>query len=321
MSSPISGPVVEPSGYVVLVDPTTRIHFLDWGAPPGATGSAAWPVLLIHGLAGTAWTWAPVARRLAGGRHVIALDLRGHGLSDAPTDGYGPEDLVGDALAVAEGVDWLGKPLDCIVVAGHGFGAMVAAGLARLLGQRCAGLVLVDGGWEEIGATTGLEPDELLRSLEEPPEVLGSMAAYLADRAAFDQATWDADQERAARAAVVELPAGRVVSTTRPHVLAACVDAMFSHRPVEVLGAVRAPIRALVAADDENGNRRRSLAAVQTALRTAGRAAIVTIDLPFDGHNLMRYRPDDVTGAIEEVDRSAAGFAAHPPDAAYHHGP
>ena len=57
------------------------------------------------------------------------------------------------------------------------------------------------------------------------------MAAYLADRRGLDPATWDADQEAAARAAVVETPAGRLVSATRPHALVACVGAMFEYRP------------------------------------------------------------------------------------------
>ena len=112
---------------------------------------------------------------------------------------------------------------DRVVLAGHGFGAIVAAAAAGALGPRCAGLVLVDGGWESLEASTGLDVDEFLRGLDEPPEVMRSMTAFLADRAAFDPATWDADQERAARATVVETHAGRVVPVTRPHVLEACV--------------------------------------------------------------------------------------------------
>ena len=69
------------------------------------------------------------------------------------------------------------------------------------------------------------------------------MSTYLADRAGFDPATWDADQERAARATVVEVPAGKVVPSTRPHALAASVEALFQYEPAPVLTAVTAPIR------------------------------------------------------------------------------
>ena len=211
---PPPDPTVEPEGFVVIVEPGDRIHFLDWGGPDG-TGRPG--IVLIHGLSNTAWSWAPVARRLCAVRHVVAMDLRGHGLSDAPTDGYDPDTMAEDVIAVAEGSGLLEADGDRVIVAGHGFGAIVAAWAAVAMGERCAGLVLVDGGWEVLEDATGIDVDEFLRGLDEPPEVLRSMTAFLADRAAFDPGTWDADQQRAARATVVETHAGKVVPSTRPH--------------------------------------------------------------------------------------------------------
>ena len=256
----------EPDGFVVEVAPGDRIHFLDWGGPAEAAAAGAGVadapgVLLIHGLSNTAWSWTPVARRLRALRRVVAMDLRGHGLSDAPTEGYDPPTFAGDVLAAAEGSGLLAGPADRIVLAGHGFGAIVAAWAAADLGDRCAGLVLVDGGWEALEAASGMDVDEFLRGLDEPPEVLRSMTAFLADRAAFDPASWDADQERAARATVVETHAGKVVPSTRPHALEASVRAMFLYDPVATLAAVRAPVTALAAADDEEGSRAAALAA------------------------------------------------------------
>ena len=268
-------PSIEPAGFVVASDTGDRLHFLDW-AGEGRPG-----IVLVHGLSNTAFSWSSVARRLATERRVVAMDLRGHGLSDAPTGRYEPELLASDVIAVAEGSGALGT--DGVVLAGHGFGGMVAAWAAAALDERCARLVLVDGGWEDIKATSGMEPDEFLRGLDEPPEVLRSMSAFLAERAGFDPATWDADQEAAARATVVETPAGRVVPATRPHALAACVEAMFEYRPAVVLGAVRAPIVALAATSPPPDPH---LPAMDLTV------------LPAVGHNLMRYRPGDVTDAI-----------------------
>ena len=298
---PPPDPAAEPTGLVVLVEPGDRIHFLDWGGPelpspvPGA--------LLVHGLSSTAWSWTPVARRLRSKRQTVAMDLRGHGLSDAPTSGFDAETLAGDVVAVAEGsglLRWTDGPDagDRVVLAGHGFGAIVAAWAAALLGDRCAGLVLVDGGFEDYRKSTGMEPDEFLRGLDEPPEVLGSLDAFLADRRGFDPGTWDADQERAARATIVETAAGRVVPTTRPHVLEACVKAMFHYRPAETLAEVRAPISALVAAENEEGTRGESLRSLQQSLTVSGDGALRVFSFPGDGHNLMRYRPLEVTAAI-----------------------
>ena len=275
---PAADPAIEPDGFVVVVDPGDRIHFLDWGGPAASGGPG---VLLIHGLSQTAWIWAPVARLLAMERRTVGMDLRGHGLSDAPTGRYDAQTLAADVIAVAEGSGALAEA--GVVLVGHGFGGIVASWAAAALGERCRRLVLVDGGWEDIAATSGMEPDEFLRGLDEPPEVLRSMAAYLADRAGFDPTTWDSDQEEAARAAVVETPAGRLVPATRPHALAACVEAMFEYRPAEVLANVGAPIVALSATSSPPA---------------PGLPPMTVIRLGATGHNLMRYRPDEVVAAI-----------------------
>jgi pimeloyl-ACP methyl ester carboxylesterase len=294
---PPPDPEADPEGFVVLVEPADRIHFLDWD------GSGSPGVLLVHGIGQTAWTWAPVARRLAAVRRTVAADLRGHGLSDAPTSGYDAATLAEDAIAVADGSGLLRD--GPIVLAGHGFGAVVAAWTAVALGERCAGLVLVDGGWEDVSRSTGLDPDEFLRTLDEPPEVLRSMAAFLADRRGFDPATWDADQERAARATVVETVAGRVVPVTRPHVVAGIVEALFAYRPLDVLPRVAAPLVALMAAEDEAAGRapalERAAAAVAEAARERGGPAMRVARFPSSGHNLVRYRPAEVTAAILAV--------------------
>ena len=244
----------EPEGFVVIAGSGERIHFLDWGGAGGTSGAGtadgprSWGVLAIHGLSQTGWIWAPVARRLggsAGSRRFVSMDLRGHGLSDAPTDdgAYDLAVLASDVEAVAEGSGLLGGDREAtgVVLAGHGFGAIVAATAALQMGTNCAGLILVDGGWESLEASTGLDVDEFLRGLDEPPEVMRSLPAFLADRSRFDPSSWDADQDRAARATVVETHAGRVVPATRPHALEACVRAMFTYDPVSALTAVDPP--------------------------------------------------------------------------------
>ena len=300
---------LEPDGFVVVAESGDRIHFLDWGGPEGAGEPG---VVAVHGLSQTAWIWAPVARRLGGAnglRRVVTMDLRGHGLSDAPTDdgAYELRVLASDVVAVAEGSGLLpagdasASGAARVVLAGHGFGAIVAAIAAVELGERCAGLVLVDGGWESLEASTGVDVDEFLRGIDEPPEVMRSLTAYLRDRSRFDPATWDSDQDRAARATVVETHAGRVVPSTRPHALEASVRAMFTFDPVATLAAVVAPIVALVAADDDAGSRATALRVVSAARIAAGRGPIEQLSFGHDGHNLMRYRPREVAAAIASL--------------------
>jgi pimeloyl-ACP methyl ester carboxylesterase len=296
---------LEPEGFMVVVEPGDRIHFLDWGVR--ATDRGATGVLAVHGLSQTAWAWAPVARRIAGSgatsRHVVTMDLRGHGLSDAPTDD-GAYDLAVmgvDVEAVAEGAGLSSPAADAdhrVVLAGHGFGAIVAATAAARLGERCAGLVLADGGWEVLEDVTGVDADEFLRGLDEPPEVMRSMRAFLADRRGFDPASWDEDQQLAARASVVETHAGRVVPSTRPHALEACVRAMFTYDPVATLAAVTAPVVALVAAGGEMESRQAALEQASAARVAASHGPIAVVRFDGHGHNLMRYRPREVAAAI-----------------------
>jgi pimeloyl-ACP methyl ester carboxylesterase len=294
--APAPDAAIEPEGYVVAADDGSKLHFLDWGGP--ADGSPG--VLLLPGLLQPAWSWAPVARRLARATRVVVVDLRGQGLSDAPMTGYDLGTLASDAVAVAEGSGLAGR--SPIVVAGHGFGAVVSAGAAIALDDRCAGLVLVDGGWELVEETAGIDVEEFLRGLDEPPEVMRSIDAYLADRRGFDPGTWDADQQRAARDAVVETAAGHVVRAVRPHVVEAMVRTMFDWDPSGGLAAVDAPVAALVAlGTGDAAVRLTELRRTADARMTAGRAPLRVLGFPGVAHNLMRYRPADVAAAILEI--------------------
>ncbi|MET7937366.1 alpha/beta hydrolase [Streptomyces sp. NPDC005322] len=89
------------------------------------------PVLLLHGLGEGGVDWLTVAPRLAPGRRVYALDLRGHGASDWPGE-YALEllrDEVAGFLAA------LGLP--SVTLIGHSYGGVVA----YLLAQRYPPLV------------------------------------------------------------------------------------------------------------------------------------------------------------------------------------
>jgi hypothetical protein len=131
------------------------------------------------------------------------------------------------------------------------------------------------------------------------------MAAFLADRADFDPATWNDDQERAARASVVELPAGRVVLVARKHVLAAMGQTLLAHDPIAALPRVAAPIVALAARDEADGARTAALDRARAAIHAAGRPAMTVATFPADGHDLVRRRPAVVAGAILDLARGA----------------
>lgn len=79
---------------------------------------AAPPVLLVHGWPQHWWAWRALIPELAKTRRVIAADLRGHGWTDAPREGYAKEQLATDLLAL---LDAMG--IDRVTWVGHDWGA------------------------------------------------------------------------------------------------------------------------------------------------------------------------------------------------------
>ena len=192
--APPADATAEPAGFVVLRGQLDRIHFLDWGGPTdpawadGGPGRRARPRAGRHGLVLDARRATPSGRSPRRGdgparpRAVRRPDRRLRPRHAWPRTSSRSPKARGSWRCPRAGPD--GRSAGAgVVLAGHGYGAIVAAWAAASLGPRCAGLVLVDGGWEDLREATGMEPDEFLRGLDEPPEVLRSMASYLADRA------------------------------------------------------------------------------------------------------------------------------------------
>ncbi len=85
--------------------------------------------LLVHGVTGWWRTWWRVGPALAdAGWRVVAVDLRGHGLSPRLDGNVTVRDLAAD---LASTVAAIGRPIDLLV--GHSLGGAVAAELAALL--------------------------------------------------------------------------------------------------------------------------------------------------------------------------------------------
>ncbi|MFN7053503.1 MAG: alpha/beta fold hydrolase, partial [Gemmobacter sp.] len=69
------------------------VHF------PAATPSDLPPLLIVHGLYGSARNWGVIAKRMSDQRDVIAVDQRNHGESPwYPSHSYA--DMAGDLAAV-----------------------------------------------------------------------------------------------------------------------------------------------------------------------------------------------------------------------------
>ena len=104
---------------------------------PASHKQGAVPLIIGHGLYGSARNWGVIARRLAIGRDVIAIDQRNHGTSPrAATQSYA--DMAAD---LAEVIAAHGGVAD---VLGHSRGGKAAMYLALAMGALVRKLVVAD---------------------------------------------------------------------------------------------------------------------------------------------------------------------------------
>jgi len=95
------------------------------------------PLVIAHGLFGSARNWGAIARRLAEGRQVVAVDMRNHGDSPrSPDHGYEAmaDDLAGTIASLGGRADLLG----------HSMGGKAAMVLALSEPDRIRRLVVAD---------------------------------------------------------------------------------------------------------------------------------------------------------------------------------
>jgi pyruvate dehydrogenase E2 component (dihydrolipoamide acetyltransferase) len=131
--------------------------------PEGA--DAGVPVLFIHGFGGDLGNWLFNLDAIAETAPVIALDLPGHGQSDARLPGASLGAL---ADFVGRFLDTLG--VDQVHAVGHSMGGAIAARLAQSAPQRVASLTLVNsaglGSEINVGYTQGFVQAQSRRELK-----------------------------------------------------------------------------------------------------------------------------------------------------------
>ncbi len=128
------------AGTALAQDSETRVptngivlNVKTWGDPEATA------VVLMHGWMGTSHSWRKLAPLLAGDRFVIVPDMRGHGASDKPAEGY-------DAVALAADIqgllDHYGK--DRAHVVGHDMGALVSLAFAGTYPETTLSMTYLD---------------------------------------------------------------------------------------------------------------------------------------------------------------------------------
>jgi pimeloyl-ACP methyl ester carboxylesterase len=254
--------------------------------------------LLVHGLASNAEVWDGVARVLAAHRHrVVAVDLRGHGLSEAPEDGY-DTDTAADDLAGLAAVLELHHP----VVVGQSWGGNVVLSLAARHPGVPAAVACVDGGW--------LRPRDSFASFDEcwavlaPPVLNGVRYADLAERIRAAHPDWPAEGVDGTLGNLVELPGGGVRARLAREHHREILRSMYEQDPADWYPQIAVPVLLVPAAGEEAAGQqvRAALAALPDA-----RARWY----PGADHDLHAQYPERLAADLEDL--------AHRLDAPAHH--
>lgn len=143
-----------------------QLHVIEVGNPTGK------PFVFLHGFSQSALSWIrQLSSPLAETFRLIALDLRGHGLSGKPRDGYANSRLwADDVRALIETLD-----LDHPILCGWSYGPLVILDYLRHYGEDSI------GGVNFVGGITKLGSDEALSVLT--PEFLGLIPGFFSNDA------------------------------------------------------------------------------------------------------------------------------------------
>ena len=204
------------------------------------------PFLLVHGLASNRRTWEGVAARLQElGHPVASVDLRGHGRSDAPDDGYDFDTMGDDLLRVLDGVGFARA-----VLAGQSTGGNIVVDLAARAPDRVAGVAGIDGGALELSRQW---PDwEECKVALAPPPLVGMPAASIEARLRRGHPTWS-DWGIEVTMANFELrPDGTIQPWLTLDRHLRILRALWEHRPSSVIPKLGVDVLLVMAGTDDH---------------------------------------------------------------------
>jgi non-heme chloroperoxidase len=142
----------------------TQLHLVETGNPTGR------PILFIHGFSQCGLAWSrQLNSDLADDYRLVAMDLRGHGLSDKPREGYADSKLWADDVNAAIQALSLDQP----VLSGWSYGPLVILDYIRHYGEGAI------SGIHFVGGITKLGSDDALSVLN--PEFLSLVPGFFSE--------------------------------------------------------------------------------------------------------------------------------------------
>lgn len=134
-----------------------KLQYVERGDPMGV------PVLFLHGITDSWYSFEPVLPHLPASIHAFALSQRGHGDSERPAAGYRPLDFAADVVAFMDALE-----LKQAVIAGHSMGSYIAQCFALNYPERIMGLVLIASFFSFRGKQCVIELRDAVSNLTDP---------------------------------------------------------------------------------------------------------------------------------------------------------
>ncbi len=196
--------------------------------------------MLLHGLSSNARIWDLTAPLLAERFRVVAVDQRGHGLSDKPST-YSSAEVVGDLSGLLDQLQF-----ERSVVVGHSWGASVALQFAAEHPVRATAIALVDGGIIDVGARMSWEEAE---KVMRPPEIDGvPLERFLGFARQWpDMAKLWNDQVQEMVLSNFEVRDGKIYRRLTIENHMKILRGMYDQKTSQMLGDVECPVLAIVA--------------------------------------------------------------------------
>jgi len=205
-----------------------RLHFVDHGGG-GPT------LILAPGLTANARFFdAIVADGLGDGVRVLAVDLRGRGLSDKPESGYTMAEHGRDVVGL---IDALG--LERVILGGHSFGGLLTYFVASHHPERVSKCVVLDA----PGVVDPMLVEQIKPSLARLESTVPSFDQYVdavRSQPYFD-GWWDRRIEIYYRADAEDLPDGSVRPRSSPDHIRQAIDGTLTVDWPDVVRRVTAP--------------------------------------------------------------------------------
>ena len=205
-----------------------KLHYLDHGGD-GPT------LIMTPGLTANAHSFDGLAKAIGPDIRLIAVDLRGRGLSDKPDTGYTLEDHAADVLGLLDHLK-----IDEACLGGHSFGGLLTYHIAANHQERVKRCVVLDAPIDVGPATL----EQIKPALDRLGRVLPSWGAYLSamKQAPYYEGWWDPQIETYFLADIQENEDGTVQSRSNPDHIRQAVEGVIGVPWSEYLGRIEVPL-------------------------------------------------------------------------------